>query len=174
MKVKPPTIPDIELKQQDTTVSRSVESTKYRWSPLNRQQIGRYAEYYVMMEFTLYGFEVYSSEVDDRGIDFVVRRASGQFYEVQVKSIRNSKYILFPKSKFQLRNNLLAAVVIFNEGKMPDLYIIRSTKWEEPGSFLVSRDYKGKKSAPEWGINLSAKNLPNLEQYRFDNVVEFL
>jgi len=26
------------------------------------------------MEFTLYGFEVNSSEVDDRGIDFVLRK----------------------------------------------------------------------------------------------------
>jgi hypothetical protein len=41
------------------------------------------------MDFTLYGFEVYSSEVDDRGIDFVVRSASGRYYDVQVKSVRD-------------------------------------------------------------------------------------
>jgi len=35
--------------------------------------VGRYAEYYVKMEFTLHGFDVYSAaEVDDKGIDFVI------------------------------------------------------------------------------------------------------
>src|SRR3990170_2253645 len=47
---------------------------KHAWSELNSLQIGKYAEYFVKMEFTQYGFDVYSSEVDDRGIDFVVRK----------------------------------------------------------------------------------------------------
>jgi hypothetical protein len=36
-------------------------------------QLGRYAEYYAKMEFASYGFEVYTSEVDDHGVDFVVK-----------------------------------------------------------------------------------------------------
>ncbi len=43
---------------------------KYIWSSLNALQIGKYAEYYAKMEFTLYGFDVFTSEVDDKGIDF--------------------------------------------------------------------------------------------------------
>lgn len=46
---------------------------RYTWSRLSSLQLGRYAEYFVKMEFTLYGFDVYTSEVDDRGIDFVIR-----------------------------------------------------------------------------------------------------
>lgn len=36
---------------------------------------------------------------------------------------------------------------------------------------FVSRDYdqEGQKSKAEWGINLSKKNLPRLEAYRFEN-----
>ena len=59
--------------------------SRFRWAGLNRQQVGRYAEYFVKMEFTMHGFQVYSAEVDDRGIDFVARHEDGTFYEVQVK-----------------------------------------------------------------------------------------
>jgi hypothetical protein len=41
---------------------------KYDWTRLNHLQVGKYAEYFVKMEFTLYGFDVYSREVDDRGV----------------------------------------------------------------------------------------------------------
>jgi hypothetical protein len=40
---------------------------RYRWSRLNKQQVGASAEYFVKMKLTLYGFQVYKTEVDDRG-----------------------------------------------------------------------------------------------------------
>lgn len=46
---------------------------KYIWSRLNNQQVGMYTVYFVKMELTMYGFQVYQTEVDDRGIDFVAR-----------------------------------------------------------------------------------------------------
>jgi len=33
----------------------------------------------------------------------------------------------------------------------------------------VERNYEGKKSAPECGLNISMKNLPLLEPYRFES-----
>lgn len=45
----------------------------YDWGKLNHLQLGRYAEYFVKMEFTRHGFDVYSAEVDGKGIDLVVR-----------------------------------------------------------------------------------------------------
>jgi hypothetical protein len=67
---------------------------KYNWDRLNNIQLGRFAEYFTKMEFVLYGFDVYVSEVDDRGIDFVIRRADTLYYDVQVKSCRNMNYTL--------------------------------------------------------------------------------
>ncbi len=147
---------------------------KYNWGRLNHLQLGRYAEYFAKMEFTLYGFDVYTAEVDDRGIDFVVRRDSDRYYDVQVKSSRNLNYIFFPKDKFDIRGNLLASVVLFIDGETPQLYLIPSTAWSEQNTLLVSRDYEGKKSKPEWGLNLSQKNLPLLAGFVFDIVVQGL
>jgi hypothetical protein len=151
---------------------------KYAWSELNSLQIGKYAEYFVKMEFTQYGFDVYSSEVDDRGIDFVVRKertnSMTNYYDVQVKSVRENGYVFFPKDKFNLRGNLLAAVVIFPEGEMPQVHLIPSLAWKTIDALLVSHDYEGKKSDPEWGLNISKKNMPLLERFTFQETVKHL
>ncbi|WRO21021.1 DUF4365 domain-containing protein [Metallumcola ferriviriculae] len=63
------------------------------WSRLNKLQLGRYAEYYAKMEFASYGFEVYTSEVDDHGIDFIAKTKEGRFFEIQVKSVRQTNYV---------------------------------------------------------------------------------
>jgi hypothetical protein len=151
---------------------------KYAWDELNSLQIGKYAEYFVKMEFTQYGFDVYCSEVDDRGIDFVVRRERKndmtKYYDVQVKSVRENGYVFFPKDKFKLRENLLATVVVFPKGEMPQIYLIPSLAWKTTDALLVSHDYKGKKSEPEWGLNISRKNMPLLERFAFQEKVKNL
>ena len=152
---------------------------KYDWGRLNRMQLGRYAEYLVKMEFTLYGFDVYTAEVDDKGIDFVVRkeRRTGEaevdyrYYNVQVKAVRGMNYVFFRKDKFVLRDNLLAAVGLFRDGELPSLYLIPATAWHLPNALFVGRDYEGLKSKPEWDINLSQRNLDLLKLYDFDRTV---
>ena len=42
--------------------------TPFAWSSLSHLQLGRYAEYFVKLELTLYGFQVFTSEVDDRAL----------------------------------------------------------------------------------------------------------
>jgi len=79
---------------------------RHNWQRLNHLQIGRYAEYFVKMEFTLYGFEVYQAEVGDKEIDSVIRKEPQTYYDIQVKSVRGSNYIFFRKGCFALRDNL--------------------------------------------------------------------
>jgi hypothetical protein len=147
---------------------------RYIWSHLNNLQVGKYTEYFVKMELTMYGFEVYSTEVDDRGIDFVARRDGGPFVEVQVKSRRGSEYVFMRKSEFELRDNLYLAFGLLRESKPPALYLIPSRVWESPNALFVSRDYAGLESAPEWGMNVSQKNMPLLNSFRFKTTVNKL
>jgi len=80
---------------------------RYNWKKLNKQQVGTFSEYFVKMEMTMYGFQVYSSEVDDRGIDFVARYGNGPFLSVQVKSVREKGYVFMQKDKFGLSPHTL-------------------------------------------------------------------
>lgn len=142
------------------------------WSKLNSMQLGRYAEYYAKMEFASYGFDVYTSEVDDHGVDFVAKAPNGStFYEVQVKSVRNYGYVYIAKSKMpELINSRLVCYMHFIDGQLPDVFVIPSTAWQEPNPVLVERKYDkpGQKSEPEWGINISKKNYNLLDKYKLD------
>ena len=62
----------------------------------------------------------------------------------------------------------LLAFVLFRDNEEPLAYLIPTTVWLVPSGPFVSRDYgEGKKSAPEWGLTVSDKRLPELEAYRF-------
>ena len=145
------------------------------WSKLSSQQAGRYAEYFVQMTFTAYRYSVYRTEVDDRGIDCVVRLDNGPYYEIQVKSLRKPGYVFTPKSKTPLAPDRLIVFAYMLDGEEPALYLIPSLAWRQPNALLKDRDYgPGKKSEPEWGLNVSSKTMPALEEYNFDRVIHSL
>ena len=146
----------------------------HQWSTLSKSQLGRYAEYLVKMELTLHGLDVYTAEVDDKGIDFVIRKDNHTYFDIQVKSSRNLTYVFLPKDKFEPSENLYAALVLFTDDKPPELYLIPSLAWQKPNELLVDHDYAGLKSVPEYGINLSRRNLVILQQFAFDKIVNRL
>ena len=69
----------------------------------------------------MYGFQVYSTEVDDRGIDFIARYDKGEWLQIQVKSARtaNTNYIFLSKDKFELSPSIFVVLVLFDELKPP-------------------------------------------------------
>ena len=139
------------------------------WSELSHLQLGRYAEYYAKMEFASYGYDVCASEVDDHGVNFVARNPDDdQYYEIQVKAVRNLDYVYIRKDKMILSPTRLVYLLLFSNGTLPDCYVIPSQTWNDPNALFVDRNYgkPGQKSAPEWGINLSKRNLPLLAPYR--------
>jgi len=147
--------------------------TRYSWSGLNKQQVGAYFEYFVKMEFTMHGFEVYSPEVDDRGVDFVARRSNSGFIEVQAKSLRKYGYVFMRKTHFLPRSGLYLALGLLFDGKEPEAFLIPSTVWNHPDSTFADRDYTGpgQTSEPEWGINVSRGNKMRLEEYSMSSVL---
>ncbi len=148
------------------------------WENLNNLQLGRYAEYYAKMEFASYGCQVFTTEVDDHGVDFVVKDKNGRYCEIQVKSIRGTGYVFMAKSKFDLNNqNLFVALLVFRKGQLPDIFLIPSRAWQEPNQVFVDRDYgkPGQTSKPEYGINVSKKNYGVLQEYVSEDMIrEFM
>ena len=140
------------------------------WSRLDHLQLGRYAEYYAKMEFTSYGYEVYTSEVDDHGVDFVAKAPDGVFLEVQVKAVRNRNYTCIKKDKIILDDKHIVCYLRFVDGAMPEFFVFPATVWQAPNAVFADYDFikTGGKSKPEWGIKYSARNAVLLENYRAD------
>ena len=113
---------------------------KYKWEHLNTLQLGKYAEYYVKMELIRYGLDIYTHEIDDKAIDFIVRVNANKYYDVQVKSSRKLHYIYLTKEKVDLRSNLLIAIVLFLERKSPQFYLIPSERWKRPDSYFQTEN----------------------------------
>ena len=146
-----------------------------KWLQLNSLQLGRYAEYCAMMEFASYGHKIYSSEVDDHGVDFVTK-ISGKFYEVQIKSTLKSNYVFMLKKSMDVFDDArLVCYLRFAEDELPEVFVIPAKAWQTPNAILVDRDYAGsQKSKPEWGIQYSIKNRHLLEPYTATKFFEAL
>jgi len=149
-------------------------STRYKWSSLNGLQKGTYGEYFAKMEFAMHGFSVYTSEVDDHGVDFVAQHGRGGFYEVQVKTVTGNNLVYVNEDKFKKTNRFLVALVRLTEGEPPEFYLFRGSDWDKSTGLLVYNPYEGKKSAPAFEIHLSASREPALVEYAFDRVVRSL
>jgi len=141
---------------------------------LTTQQLGRFAEYHVTMALVRHGVDVYTPAVDDRGIDLIARVELGTYLEVQVKATRGNNYVYVRKSVFPIHPNRYLAYVAFDGDREPDVFLVPSTAWATPNRLLVNRDYVGKRSAPEYGLNLSPTTRPLLDPYRFENVITAL
>ena len=146
------------------------------WSELSSLQLGRYAEYYAKMEFASYGFEVYTSEVDDHGVDFIVK-AGNNYYEIQVKGTRNNNTVNIPKTKMDVNDaNRLVCYIRFINAILPDVYVIPATAWQTPNGIIAEHNYgnEGQTSTPEWSIQYSQKNKSQIECYEAKTFLSFL
>lgn len=171
-----------KLKIQDTIYdevrSRKGEVYMYNlnWSrkELTSQKLGRFCEYYAKMSLASYGMNIYTSEVDDHGIDFVAETQK-HFLKFQVKSIRQgTNYVYVRKSNFDITDSSLYLILLLlEEGKQPDMYMILSSAWNNTDSRLfVYHSYDGKKSEPEYGINISQRNMSELEKYKINKIID--
>ena len=143
---------------------------QFNYSHLNHLQIGRIGEYWVKIWLTLLGFDAYTNDVDDKGIDFVIRLNEEKHVDIQVKTMRgDSSYVFVNKQSWKsgLRRNLFLALVILKNNTSPTIYFIPAIDWLKPNDLLRDHDYskEGQTSKPDWGINVSRKNMEILKQY---------
>ena len=143
---------------------------QFNYSHLNHLQIGRIGEYWVKIWLTLLGYDAYTNDVDDKGIDFVIRLNEEKHVDIQVKTMRGeSSYVFVNKESWKsgLRRNLYLALVILKNNASPTIYFIPSIDWLKPNNLLRDHDYskEGQTSKPDWGINVSKKNMEILKQY---------
>jgi hypothetical protein len=144
---------------------------------LNNIQKGSFGVAYSKMAFTLEGFEVYNSEYDDRGVDFVIQSKSSQFFLVQVKStIDDNANPFIKKNKFQVSENFVFCVVRIIDGKEPILYIARGSDWKEKSKKCDCLHYnqKGGESGPYYEIRFASKYKNQLKNFEFQTYIKKL
>ena len=146
---------------------------KMDWSALSRMELGAYGEYFAKMELTSYGLDVYTSEVDDKGIDFVCLKDK-RLLKIQVKSVQISTGYAFMKKKyFDISDDdLYLCLLLFEQGNLPEPYLIPASAWRKETPLFRYRAYdEGQKSEPEYGLNLSQKNMDLLSEFRLEQIL---
>jgi len=97
--------------------------------------------------------------------------------DVQVKTIREKTSYVYvnkeTKTWKSLRENLYLALVILKNNCVPSIYLIRSTEWNNPNELIKDNNYskEGQKSKPDWGLNISKKNMALLEKYELAKII---
>lgn len=141
---------------------------------LNTFQLGKYAKNFVSETLSEHGFAIIPPKGLDKSVDFIARAGNGRCYDIKVRSVRDYNYIFFTKDKYQPRLDFFAAIVLFLPNTKPRLCLIPFIEWyiKLNNPLFADRNYSGKKSKPEWGLNVTRKNMEYLQEYEFTSVIE--
>jgi hypothetical protein len=101
-------------------------------------------------------------------------RRGGRVLEAHVRTLRKPVYAFWGKRRFELSAIRFAALVLLIEERPPAAFLVPSLDWQEPNVLVVSRDYEGLASEPEYGLNLSGKTMSLLEEYRIARMLRSL
>lgn len=154
------------------------EPSRYQWSKLSGLQLGRYAEHWAKLRLIEAGYEVYSTEVDDRGIDLLVRIGAGRCLEIQVKAVRNRNLTFIQKKHLggspaeierRLRSGYCMVFMLFEDGVEPEVYLIPGYAWLTPNAGIYDNAAGDRQYGPCLEIRSAKKNQPYLEPYRLDD-----
>ena len=76
------------------------------------------------------------------------------------------------KEKWDILNpDYYLTLLLFEDDKLPEVYLIPATAWKTPDELLCDKNYDGLKSKPEYGLNLSKKNRLLLEEFKIEAIL---
>ena len=120
----------------------------------------------------MYGYLVFSAEIDDRGVDFVVRNEAGKHFDIQVKTVTDRNFTYITESKFS--ESLWVCLVVLTEGKLQTLYLFSGRDWSSDTRGLLRRHHFPKSREADYGIHIAKKRMLIMEQFAFNRSVERL
>jgi hypothetical protein len=137
----------------------------WQWSALSRVEVRDPGRAVVKAAMERAGFAT------DQDGSLIRGHRRGELIEVHVRTLRTPVYSFWEKKRFLIEANRFAALVLLRDGEPPAAYLVPANAWLAPNQLVVSRDYEGLASEPEWGLNLSGKTLPLLENYRISRTL---
>jgi hypothetical protein len=135
-----------------------------RWATLGRVDLVSFGKDLVTDRLERLGCTVVrpTNPVDGK---LEVGTATGRSVEVFVATQRVGGYAFWTKRRPHPARHRLAVLVLLNQGPEPALYVVPSEDWLEPAPPLTDRDYEGRASEPEYGIEIGRSSLPRLRRY---------
>src|SRR3954462_5615464 len=88
-----------------------------------------------------------------------VNTPSGRSLEVFVSTQRVGGYAFWTKRRLQPAPHRFAALVLISDQEEPDFYLVPTEAWLDPAPPLTAPEYEGKKSEPEYGIEIGPSSL---------------
>ena len=138
-----------------------------RWADLGRTELIELGRTIVTERLEELGCQVRRPAAVVRG-PLAVTTPSGRALELFVSTQRLGGYVFWTKSRFELRSDRLAAIVLLDGAEDPMLYLIPSIEWRSPSPPLKDRPNAGKRSEPEYGVSIARSSLAQLDRYRWD------
>lgn len=136
----------------------------------DRASFGKRQEHIIIAELLKRNFDVYRPEVDDQGIDCVIRLGENTYLEIQIKT--KSKNVKLPRYfaglKFEPRDNYF---FIFYPEADGHLYILPSKEVEK----RCSKTVKDGKYTDQMSITIpNSRKLKEFEQFKDKQGFELL
>jgi len=133
-------------------------------------------------ELIAFGKRTVTSKLEEIGCDVTapanprdgklsVRTTSGRSLEVFVSTQRVGGYAFWTKRRLQPARHRFAAVVLVDARSGPELYLVPSIECVDASPPPTNRDYEGKASEPEYGVELGASSLSPLRRFAWNDRV---
>lgn len=145
-------------------------ASDYSWSELRRSDIKELGRSLVERRLEECGCRVVPDHDARSGL--LVVHGLHSTTEVYVSTQRVGGYAFWTKRRLEPAPHRFAALVLLDDGHAPALYCIPTIDWLEPSPPLTSRDYIGKASEPEYGIEINTAALPALNRYAWTAATE--
>lgn len=145
-------------------------------------KIYKYARHFVKLEFMKARFEVFENESGSRGVYFIIKSKSRNYYEISLHTLNLEnvdRSIKIPQTdwNYELSDNLLIALVLFMKKMEPAVFLIPCNVFNEPDNrfFFNNEQDERFKYLSNWEIKIFTNGIKELsEKYALVNTVNQL
>lgn len=137
-------------------------------------ELSKYAKEFFKARLESLGFNLV--DINLGNVDACVK-TKDKYYKFKVKSIRkpSTGYIKIKKKDVDIDDeSLFISTILFYDTGISDIFLIPAADLENDNDLFRNRDYHNLKSTPEWGLNVTEKNMDILNQYKISKVLEKL
>ncbi|MCM0648435.1 hypothetical protein NBE98_08615 [Clostridium swellfunianum] len=141
---------------------------------MSTTELGKYSKVFLRDKLKTLGLDLMDNNLDDANI---CAKVKDKYYKFKVKSIRkpSTGYIKIKKKDIDTTDeSLFIATILFYNNGISKIFLIPAVDLTKDNDLFRSRDYPKGKSTPEWGLNVTEKNMDTLNQYEISEMLKKL